>query len=110
MNSIPRRTFFRQAGLSAAAAPFLLGLPETTWGKTAEKKQRLVFMFSPNGTVPREFWPDAQGADFKLKRILSPLSEYQDRMLILRGVCNKVGGDGDNHGGWQRSRRVVGSN
>ena len=38
-----------------------------------------------------------EGADFKLKEILSPLEAFKDRTLVLRGLCNKVRGDGDNH-------------
>jgi hypothetical protein len=54
-------------------------------------------MFSPNGTVPTAFWPDEEGADFKLKEILTPLEAFKNRMLLLRGLSNKVGGDGDGH-------------
>ncbi|MGV2338052.1 MAG UNVERIFIED_CONTAM: DUF1552 domain-containing protein [Planctomycetaceae bacterium] len=35
--------------------------------------------------------------EFTLKRILQPLSDFQNRLLVLKGVCDKVRGDGDNH-------------
>jgi hypothetical protein len=54
-------------------------------------------MFSPNGTIPPAFWPDEEGRNFKLKEIMSPLEGFQDRMLILKGLSNKVKGDGDGH-------------
>ena len=54
-------------------------------------------MFSPNGIVPKNFWPDEEGSDFKLKSIMNPLAAYQDRMLILKGLCDKIRGDGDSH-------------
>ena len=54
-------------------------------------------MFSPNGVVPSAFWPDEEGATFKLKESLKPLEPFKDRTLILHGVCDKVRGDGDNH-------------
>ena len=54
-------------------------------------------MFSPNGTVPWDFWPDEEGEAFTLKRILEPLKDFQSRMLVMHGVCDKVRGDGDNH-------------
>ena len=54
-------------------------------------------MFSPNGTIPDAYWPDEVGADFKLKEIMSPLEAFKDRMLVLRGLSNKVRGDGDGH-------------
>ncbi|OQW96720.1 MAG: hypothetical protein BWK77_03815 [Verrucomicrobia bacterium A1] len=32
-----------------------------------------------------------------MKRILDPLAPFKDRTLVLKGVSNKVRGDGDNH-------------
>jgi hypothetical protein len=54
-------------------------------------------MFSPNGTLPKEFWPDSTGPLAELKPILKPLEAFKDRMLILNGIANKVRGDGDSH-------------
>jgi hypothetical protein len=97
MNPIHRRQFIKQLGLSAASLPFLMGLPSLGLASPARPRQRLVIMFSPNGTIPPAFWPDAPGADFTLKEIMAPLEAFKERMLILNGVCNKVRGDGDNH-------------
>ena len=92
VNTNTRREFLRDLGVSAAAVPFLMGLPGLAAAKPPTEKQRLIFMFSPNGTVPWEFWPDEQGEEFKLKRILAPLEAYRDKTLILHGVSNKVRG------------------
>jgi len=97
MNAIHRRQFIQQLGISAATLPFLVGLPSLGLAAPARPRQRLVIMFSPNGTIPPAFWPDETGSDFKLKEILSPLESFKDRMLVLNGLCNKVRGDGDNH-------------
>src|SRR5262245_64784193 len=97
MNAIHRRQFIKRLGLSAASLPFLVGLPSLGLAAPARPRQRLIIMFSPNGTIPTAYWPDEIGSDFKLKEILSPLEPFKDRMLILRGVSNKVRGDGDNH-------------
>src|SRR6478672_6172936 len=97
MNAIRRREFIKQFGISTAALPFLIGLPSLGLASPARPRQRLVVMFSPNGTLPPHFWPEETGADFKLKEIMSPLVSFQDRMLILHGVSNKVRGDGDGH-------------
>ncbi len=91
-----RRQFLRDLGVSAAALPFLSGLPGLNAAEGA-KKQRVIIMFSPNGTIPWEFWPDGEGKEFQLKRILEPLKPFQDQMLMLRGVHNKIQGDGDRH-------------
>ena len=97
MNAIHRRQFVKQLGLSTASLPFLMGLPSLGLAAPARPRQRLVIMFSPNGTIPPAFWPDQTGGDFKLKEIMSPLEAFQNRMLIVKGLSNKVRGDGDGH-------------
>ncbi len=97
MNAIHRRQFIKSLGLSAASLPFLMGLPSLGLASPARPRQRLVVMFSPNGTVPTAFWPEETGKDFKLKEIMEPLEAFKDRLLVLKGLCNKVRGDGDNH-------------
>ena len=97
MSRSSRREFLRDLGVSAAALPFVLNLPSLGFANQQARKQRLVVMFSPNGVVPSTFWPDEEGAEFKLKESLSPLEPFKDRLLTLHGVCDKVRGDGDNH-------------
>src|SRR3989442_8373056 len=97
MNAIARRQFLKQVGISAGALPFLIGLPSLGLASPARPRQRLIIMFSPNGTIPPSFWPEESGKDFKLKEIMTPLEPFKDRMLVLHGLCNKVRGDGDNH-------------
>ena len=92
-----RREFLRDFGLSAAALPFILNLPSLGFANQTARKQRLVIIFSPNGVVQKNFWPDEEGAEFTLKESLSPLEPFKDRMLTLHGVCDKVRGDGDSH-------------
>lgn len=92
-----RRRFLRDLGLSAAALPFVAGLPSLCASQHGPARQRMIFMFSPNGIVPPDFWPDETGEDFQLKRILQPLEPFKDRTLILKGISNKVRGDGDGH-------------
>src|SRR6188768_111830 len=95
-----RRQFLRDLGISAAALPLVMNLPSLAFGKTANttsRKQRLIFMFSPNGTLPNKFWPDEEGDQFTLKPIVEPLAPFKDRLLFLRGLSNKVRGDGDGH-------------
>ncbi|MFO0953020.1 MAG: DUF1552 domain-containing protein [Isosphaeraceae bacterium] len=92
-----RREFLRDLGVSTASLPFLLNLPSLAFANQTRRKQRLVVMFSPNGVIPSAFWPDEQGSEFTLKESLTPLQPFKDRTLILRGVCDKVRGDGDSH-------------
>src|SRR5687767_15818237 len=97
MNRIDRRTFLRRLGVSTAVAPFVGALPSFTRAATAPRKQRLVVMFSPNGIVPPQFWPETDGDNFGFKAILAPLEPFKSKTLILQGVSNKVRGDGDSH-------------
>ncbi|MFM9031535.1 MAG: DUF1552 domain-containing protein, partial [Opitutaceae bacterium] len=97
MNPLHRREFLRRAGLSAAVLPFITGLPSLALAAPARPRQRLIVVFSPNGTIPSEFWPDATGREFALKRILAPLAPHRDRLLTLQGVSNRIRGDGDGH-------------
>lgn len=96
-----RRRFLRDLGLGTAALPFLNGLNSLKADRAVSKKapKRLIVMFSPNGTLPDEFWPDSYGDDqpLQLKSMLSPLDAYRDHLLVLKGVHNKIRGDGDNH-------------
>lgn len=94
-----RREFLLKAGLSVAAADLLLGLPSLGWAapSSTARKQRLVFVFSPNGVIPDHFWPDTLGSEFEMKRILQPLAEFKSQTMTLHGVCNKIKGDGDGH-------------
>ncbi|MGE9267514.1 MAG: DUF1552 domain-containing protein [Verrucomicrobiales bacterium] len=93
-----RRTFLRKLGISAAATPFLSGLPSLANAATQNsRKQRLIFFFSPNGTVPTEFWPDKPGENPAYKHILKPLEPFKNQTLLLKGVSNLVKGDGDSH-------------
>ncbi|MEY4483898.1 MAG: hypothetical protein RL693_1350 [Verrucomicrobiota bacterium] len=97
MKALNRRQFLRDLGISAAAYPFLAGLPSLTGAPLPQRRQRLVIMFSPNGTLPDQFWPDQEGENFEFKSILKPLEPFKKQTLILRGIYNKIRGDGDQH-------------
>ena len=87
MSTLPRRQFLRHLGVSAATLPFLGGLPSLTGAPLPQRRQRVIIMFSPNGTLPNDFWPDAAGdGGLQFKSILQPLEP-----------CNKIRGDGDSH-------------
>jgi len=93
-----RRDFLRNLGLSAGALPFALALPSLHAApRKAVRKQRLVIMFSPDGVVPWNFWPDEEGETFTLKESLTPLEPFRKKMMTLKGLNNKLKGDGDGH-------------
>ncbi|MEY2612177.1 MAG: hypothetical protein RL069_989 [Planctomycetota bacterium] len=94
---LSRRHFAQQFGLGAASLPFLLNLKSLVQASPTAPKQRLVIVFSPNGVIPPQFWPDEEGNEFTLKRIMAPLEPFKNRLLTLHGVSDKIRGDGDNH-------------
>ena len=92
-----RRDFLKQLGLSTAAFPLLGNLTSLGFENQKQPKQRLIIVFSPNGIVKQTFWPEESGETFTLKRTLEPFAPYQERMLIVKGLSNRVKGEGCNH-------------
>ena len=95
-----RRDFLRKAGISALGVNLAMGLPSLVRAASkgeAPRKQRLIFVFSPNGVIPKHFWPEVSEEKFELKRILKPLEEFKSQTLTMHGVNNKIKGDGDGH-------------
>ena len=83
-----RRTFLRDLGLSGASLPFVTGLPSLQAAQSQTRRQRLIIVFSPNGTLPPQFWQDSPGPLEDLKSILQPLAPFKGRMLMLKGLNN----------------------
>jgi hypothetical protein len=93
-----RREFLRRLSIGAGALPFVLNLPSLAFAAgQVSRRQRLVIMFSPNGVIPKNFWPHEVGEKFTLKESLKPLEPFQSRTLVLKGISDKIRGDGDNH-------------
>ena len=92
-----RREFLRTTGISSAAASLVMGLPSLTSAAEAQRRRRIVFVFSPNGVIPKHFWPDQAGPEFDFKRILKPLEPFRDQLLTAKGINNQIRGDGDGH-------------
>ena len=106
MITVSRRELLRRLGVGSAVLPFLGNLPSlAATGSTAPKK-RLVIVFSPDGVVKKNFWPTEPGPfttlppvvqPIELPPILRPLEPFRDQLLMLKGVHDKVQGDGDRH-------------
>lgn len=94
---VSRREFAKKLGIGIGAMPFLSNLSSIGFSATNSPRQRIVIVFSPNGVVPPNFWPDEEGEAFNLKRIMTPLEPFKNRLMTLHGVCDRIRGDGDNH-------------
>ncbi|MFZ4080265.1 MAG: DUF1552 domain-containing protein [Pirellula sp.] len=92
-----RREFAKKLGIGAGAMPFLMNLGSLARAESGGTKQRLIVVFSPNGVIPPNFWPEEEGENFALKSIMAPLEPFKNRLLTLHGVSDKIRGDGDSH-------------
>lgn len=101
---LSRRALLRGLGGSVVALPFLdamIGTGRRAYAQTATFPKRIVIWYTPNGTVPKNFWPSAPGAlaDTGLSPILEPLADHRDDLLILGGLdlLSSNEGPGDAH-------------
>src|SRR5687768_8637067 len=92
-----RRTFLGGAGAAAITMPFWRSLE--TRAQEAPIPKRLLLLFSPNGTIPQEFFPTGTERDFDFRRILAPLTPFKDQIVVLEGVDQEITyvGPGDGH-------------
>lgn len=82
---LSRRAFLKQSSAAAALlSPFVPIL--NAEAQEAEVPKRIIFFNTFNGTIADEYFPDDEGRDFQLKRVLNPLQEFRDRMTILGNV------------------------
>src|ERR1700730_1321255 len=90
---LPRRTFLRGAG-AVIALPLLDAMipAHTALAKTAAAPLvRLGFVYFPHGAIMPQWTPAAEGKQFELSRILTPLKDFQKQLTIISGLGNRPG-------------------
>ena len=100
---IGRRALLRGAGGIALGLPFLEAM--TPFGRLAQAAtpppKRFLVFFSPDGNIHENWVPTGTETAFTLSRILAPLEAHKQKLVILDGIENKVGGysarPGDDH-------------
>jgi hypothetical protein len=98
VSRLNRRKFLTAVGAGAAAgAAVPLLSPFGTRADGATPK-RLVVIFTPNGTIPENFWPTGPEADMRLGRILEPLAPYREQMMVLAGLDMDTRAEGPGNG------------
>lgn len=87
LQGLSRRQLLQLGVASAGVMGLPLLRPEQA-AAAGTRVQRLVIVFTPNGTVPNAFWPtEGQNErDFILGSIAEPLSGYRDRLLFVKGL------------------------
>src|SRR5438105_8064083 len=99
--AIPRRTVVR--GVGATLALPVLDAMTPAFSAETTRPTRMAFMQTPNGifNLRNEWTPKAVGANWELTRILEPLADFKDRLVVMSGLDSQqaaglnfeVGGD-----------------
>lgn len=100
-----RRALGGFASLTAAlvAAPFYRMLASPERARAATTAKRIIFWFTPNGTVHQHWRPTGSGADFAFPAgsILEPLAAHRSQLLVLDGLDFERVRGGSHEGGME---------
>ena len=85
------------------ALPWMESL--TVWGDTppagvqpaSEAPVRLAVLFAGNGFHSKEWWVKGEGKEMELGKVLSPLADFREKMLFIRGLFNAEAQKGNIH-------------
>jgi hypothetical protein len=103
---LPRRTFLRGVGVTMAL-PFLDSMvqAQTPLSRTAANPtRRLGFVYVPHGMIMGRFTPVEEGFGFRTTRILEPLQDVMDSVVIVSGTAHGMAEpQGDGHADHGRS-------
>jgi Protein of unknown function (DUF1552) len=98
---LSRRAFLRGLGVTMAL-PWMESLP--VWGdepagadRSSEPPVRLAVLFAGNGFHSTEWWAKGEGKDLKLGKVLDPLGEFREKLLLIRGLSNAEAQKGNIH-------------
>src|SRR2546426_935615 len=100
-HALSRRTFLRGIGVTMAL-PWLESF--NVWGDeprgaelASEAPVRLAVLFSGNGFHSKEWWAKGEGKQMELGKVLTPLSDFRQKMLFIRGLFNAEALKGNIH-------------
>jgi hypothetical protein len=96
-----RRTFLRGLGVTMAL-PWMESL--MVWGdeprgrqQSSEAPVRLAVLFAGNGFHAKEWWAKESGSGLEFGQVLSPLNEFRDKTLFIKGLYNEQALKGNIH-------------
>ena len=96
-----RRFFLRGVGVSMAL-PWLESF--NVWGDeprankpASEAPVRLAVLFSGNGFHSKEWWAKGEGRDMELGKVLTPLNDFREKLLFVRGLYHEEARKGNIH-------------
>lgn len=85
-NPIPRRSFLKGSGV-ALALP-LLECMRPAFGKTAEPPRRMLLIANNLGVLPKPFFPEGAGRDYKLSPYLTELESHRNEFTVFSGLSH----------------------
>ncbi|MFP5378538.1 MAG: DUF1552 domain-containing protein [Vicinamibacteria bacterium] len=86
--ALSRRTMLKTLGAAVplplldAMVPAMTRLSQTP----AAPKIRFGTVYTPNGVIPGQWFPTAEGAAFEFTPTLQPMAPFRDRLLVLSGL------------------------
>src|SRR6266850_2114314 len=96
-----RRTFLRGVGVTMAL-PWMESLP--VWGDEPRRKPsaseapvRLAVLFAGNGFHGKEWWARGNGKQMELGKVLTPLTDFREKLVFVRGLFNAEALKGNIH-------------
>ncbi len=87
--ALPRRTFLRGVG-TAVALPFLDAMTPAMASSQTKAPVRMAFVYVPNG-IDMRHWVPAEGKLGELPRILKPMEQFKNEMLIMSNLTHNNG-------------------
>src|SRR5438093_2110534 len=96
-----RRAFLRGLGVTMAL-PWMESL--NVWGDeplhsppASDAPVRLAVLFAGNGFHSKEWWAKGEGKEMELGQVLTPLADFREKMLFVRGLFNAEALKGNIH-------------
>jgi hypothetical protein len=100
-HQLSRRRMLRGLGVTMAL-PWMESLP--VWGDEPRRNQasseapvRLAVLFAGNGFHSKEWWAKGEGRQMELGKVLAPLQDFREKMLLVRGLFNAEALKGNIH-------------
>jgi hypothetical protein len=66
-------------------------------GRASDAPVRLAVLFAGNGFHSKVWWAKGEGASMELGQVLTPLSNYREKMLFISGLYNEQALKGNIH-------------
>ena len=98
---LSRRAMLRGLGVSIAL-PWMesltaAGEPAVAGAAATAPPLRLAVLFAGNGFHSKEWWAEGSGGEMKLGKVLEPVADFREKMLLVKGLYNEQARKGNIH-------------